>query len=119
MLFRLNIDHDGVYWGATEINADDYKDGDVTLDHAPDNPPGRYKWNGVLGQMEALPASQIKSGDDGVDYERALYELTKTLHQENSSQVSAITIRWCKQYEQTIDGAIGTPLRYFRDWAQK
>ena len=101
-LFRLNLDHDGVYWGAIEIHPEDYKDGDITLDHAPDNPLGRYKWNGVLGQMEALPASQIKAAPEAPSLEQAFHHLVRSL-EEAGHAMPPVVAAWRDEFTRTVE----------------
>ena len=99
-IYRLKLDHDGVYWGAEEIETAAV--GDIVLDHAPDNSPGRYKWNAEQQCFDALPASQIKSAPEAPTLEQAFHHLAQSL-KEAGHALPAAVCAWCEEFKQSID----------------
>lgn len=75
MPFKLNLDADGVFFGSTPIDPAAVQPGDVVLDHAPDNPPGCYRWmpeaNGVPAHLQPLPKEQQKTAPGAPTLEQA------------------------------------------------
>jgi hypothetical protein len=57
-VFVLLLDADDVYKGVRECLADEVTDGEIALDHAPDNTPDAYKWHRAdraLMPLESFP----------------------------------------------------------------
>ncbi len=101
--FRLTLDVDGVYWGAMEIALDDAKEGDVVLDHIPDNPPGKYRWNRDTGALEILPVSLQKETSTAPSLEQAFAALIDHVEKIGSAELHAVVAAWRKWYASTVD----------------
>ena len=99
-LWRLNLDHDSIFWGAVQIDADAFKAGDVLLDHCPDNPPGRYRWDGTA--LVALPASQVKSAPEAPSLAQAFHHLVESLVEAGHALPPAVHA-WAKEFQKTLD----------------
>lgn len=103
-LFRIKLDHDGVYWGAEPADAIDMTNTtDVYLDHCPDNAPGRYRWDAKAGALIALPPSQIKTSPEAPSLDQAFHHLVESL-KEAGHALPASVHAWCDEFKKTIDG---------------
>jgi len=117
VFYRLRLDHDQVYWGAEPVEDAEAHGNAVILDHAPDNPPGRYRWSWQEKRLEPLPPAAVKLAEEAPTYERALYELLKQTHQINAPAVPSISIDWAIAWERSFDGDANLGRhRYFRDF---
>lgn len=96
--FRLRLDHDDVYFGCDEISQDAVIESDVVLDHAPDNPPGRYRWNREHQRLQVLPTEQQKAAQAAPTLEQAFQDFL--LNGAEGARVKA----WRKWFETTTDG---------------
>lgn len=101
--FLLTLDVDGVYWGATQIHPEDAREGDVILDHIPDNAPGKYRWDRAEGRLQPLPRSQQKELPTAPDLERAFDELCQWLSDGGSIALPAAVAQWREGYRKSID----------------
>lgn len=101
--FRLNLDADGVYFGATEIHPEDVKEGDVVLDHAPDNAHGKYRWDKESKALHPLPVSQHKESGDAPDLECAFNWLCEWLSDGGQIPLPPHVTEWREWYRKTID----------------
>lgn len=101
-MFKLKLDHDGVYWGAEAIAETDVKEGDVILDHEPDNAPGRYKWNAEQKRLDALPPTQIKTAPGAPTLDQAFHHLVESL-KEAGHALPPTVHAWCEEFKKTID----------------
>lgn len=102
-LFRLTLDADGIYFGATEVHPDDVRDGDVVLDHAPDNAHGRYRWDRATSAFEPLPVSQRKDTPGTPSFEDALDALCHWLSDGDELPLPAPVAAWRAAYRRSID----------------
>lgn len=113
-IYRLKLDHDSVYWGAELFDPSwAVADGDVILDHAPDNPPGRYKWSVERQRLEALEPKLVRQAEGEITSDRAFYETLRTLH-ECGITPSPVALKWAGEYEKTVDMDEGRLSSYFR-----
>lgn len=104
--FKLKLDHDGIYWGAEEIAADAVKEGGVVLDHLPDNPPGRYRWDVEMKALIALPSSQVKSAPEAPSMEQAFHSIVESL--EAAGHDLPVVVRtWRDEFKKSIDKLLG------------
>lgn len=101
--FRLTLDADQVYWGATEIHPEDARAGDVVLDHQPDNAPGKYRWDRDSGALHPLPVSQQKDAPGAPDLESTLDALLEWLSDGGEIALPARLAEWRAWYQKTID----------------
>lgn len=99
---RAKLDHDGVYWGAEEVDA--LADADAPV---PDDVirPGAYRWvpagNGLPGHFAPLAPSQVKKIETAPSLEQAVYALVT--QGAADPRVSA----WVKAHEASLDAAGG------------
>lgn len=100
--FRLNIDADCVYWGATEIHPDDVQVADVVLDTMPDNKHGAYRWNAAEKRFDPLPVSQQKVAQTAPDLERTFDALCAGLA-AGGIKLPPLVIEWRTWYAKTVD----------------
>lgn len=114
-MHRLKLDHDNVYWGAERL-ADGAVPGetDIVLDHAPDNAPGRYRYDREKAVFVALAPGQVKAQPTSVTSERALYEVCRTLA-IGGTVLSDATLSWAAAYEDTVDVRANPDIGYFRN----
>ena len=98
--YRLNLDHDRIFWGAHEIAEEDAREGDVLLDHCPDNPPGRYRWDGAA--LVALPPSQVKSAPGAPSLEQAFHAIVASLEVAGHALPPAARA-WYDDFKKTLD----------------
>lgn len=98
LLFRLKLDHDDVYFGCEPIEESVIAVGDVVLDHAPDNPPGRYRWSRDQIQLEPLPESKQKAAPGAPTLEQAFQDFL--LNGAEGPRVKA----WREWFESTVEG---------------
>jgi len=101
-VFRLNLDHDSVYWGAEKIAAANVREGDVVLNHEPDNSPGRYKWNSTANRLDALPSSQVKTAPAAPTLEQAFHSIIESLEAAGHA-LPAAAAAWRDEFKKTID----------------
>jgi hypothetical protein len=101
--FLLTLDADGVYFGATQIHPEDVKEGDVVLDHLPDNAPGRYRWDRAAAALHPLPVSQHKETAGAPDLERAFDALCGWLSDNDSIPLPPLIAEWRAGYAKSID----------------
>lgn len=106
MLYKLTLDHDDVYFGCEPIAeelAASLTERDVVLDHAPDNPPGRYRWLRPEKRLEPLPKERQKDEPGAPTLEQAFYDLAK--YGAATPRVAA----WCAWFEKTIEAPSRPP----------
>lgn len=96
VVFRLKLDHDDVYFGCEPIPKTEVAEGDAILDHAPDNPPGRYRWH--QNKLEPLPESKQKAALGAPTLEQAFQDFL--VNGAGGAKVKA----WSKWFETTLDG---------------
>ena len=101
-LYRLKLDHDGIYWDADEIAEAEVKEGDVVLEHMPDNTPGRYKWNAAEKRLDALPPSQVKTQPGAPSFEQAFDALVQSL-EDAGHAIPGIVTAWREEFKKTLD----------------
>src|SRR6267142_1683721 len=106
-MFRLKLDHDDIYFGCEAIpEGEEPKADDVLLDHAPDNPPGQYRWMRAQKRLEALPKERQKTEPGAPTLEQAFYEMVGAAIDEGALKVPLpprITA-WLVWFEKSIDG---------------
>lgn len=102
-LFKLKLHHDGVYWGVEEILAGDIYEGDVVLDHVPDNAPGRFKWNAAEKRFDALAPSQIKTAPEAPSLEQALHDVIASLEAAGHA-IPPAAAAWRAAFKNTLEG---------------
>lgn len=100
-MFRINVDADGVYWGATEIHPEDAQPADVVLEAMPDNRQGCYRWNAIDRRFDPLPVSQQKIVQTAPDLERTFDALCEAL--AKSMTLPPLVVEWRSWYAKTID----------------
>lgn len=98
LLFRLKLDHDDVYFGCEPIEESAIAEGDVVLDHAPDNAPGRYGWLRDQKKLEPLPESKQKAALGAPTLEQVFHDFL--LNGAEGSRVKA----WREWFESTLEG---------------
>jgi hypothetical protein len=99
-MYRLNLDHNRIFWGGNEVSEEDAREGDVLLDHCPDNPPGRYRWDGAA--LVALPASQVKIAPEAPSLEQAFHAIVASLEAAGHALPPAARA-WCDDFKKTLD----------------
>jgi len=98
LLFKLKLDHEDVYFGCEPIEGSDVIESDVVLDHAPDNPHGRYRWLRDHKTLELLPIERQKAELGAPTLEQAFHDFL--LNGPEGSRVKA----WRKWFESTLEG---------------
>ena len=99
-LFRLELDHDGVYFGVKELLAGEelaLGADDVVLDHAPDNAPGMYRWSREHKRLEPLPKAQQKKEPGSPTLEQAFYGYLM------NGSADPRTKAWIDSFEKSFD----------------
>ena len=105
-LYRANLDADQVFWGVTEIHADDVHEGDLILDHVPDNRPGVYRWDAAHQPSPAfvpLPLSQQKEEQTVPSLDRMLYDFFNSYPEPLPKSVH----EWLEYQKTTVDSRPG------------
>lgn len=96
--YKLNLDHDDVYFGCEPIApGEDPAAGDVVLDHAPDNAPGQYRWLREEKRFHALGKAQQKTVQGAPTLEQAFYGFLTGGPQDPRTKA------WCDWFETTFD----------------
>jgi hypothetical protein len=96
-LFRLKLDHDEVYFGCEPFEGIAGAS-DVVLDHAPDNPPGIYRWSREHRRFEPLPKEKQKDAPEAPTLEQAFYAFVKF------GADNPIAKAWCDWFEKSLEG---------------
>jgi hypothetical protein len=103
--FRLELDHDDVYFGCEELGGETaVVADDVVLDHAPDNAPGQYRWLRAENRFHPLPKAQQKTEPGAPTLEQAFYDLLVMLAPEPAAKFAPRIQAWAAAFEKTIDG---------------
>lgn len=105
-LFRLKLDHNNVYWAAEPVDVSDVCEGDVVLDHEPDNTPGRYRWDAEAKALVALPPSQVKLQPGVPSFEEAFADVLDVL-EAAGQKLPARAKAWRDGFKRTIDEVKG------------
>ena len=97
--FRLELDHDGIYFGAQELAGEQQALGadDVILDHMPDNAPGMYRWSREHRRLEPLPKAQQKKEPGAPTLEQAFYGFLANGPEDPRTRA------WRDWFEKTLD----------------
>jgi hypothetical protein len=105
--FKLNLDHDDVYFGCQELLAGEevaLGADDVVLDHAPDNAPGQYRWLRDEKMFVPLAKAQQKTEPGSPTLEQAFYDLLKALAPEGGAKFGKRIEAWAATFEKTLEG---------------